>query len=250
MKRIFFLSDLHARPDEPLREMVFRSFLASVVRPGDSLYLLGDIFEFGFVFGGRILPHYELLVAELVKKISSGVEIFFLAGNHDIWMTEYLRSKGLWILSDGQIKVLFSKKIEFFHGLFRESDALSKFASSVMRNPDCVWLYSLLPFRPGFSLALKAANVSRERHAPFLKRFNASNLKPIDSGAQIIISGHHHEPMHFSYGRRDFYVTGDWISDFTYLEMTGSGLKLKAFPMNALLGKQREPLGSKTAQLA
>ncbi len=243
MKRIFFLSDLHARPDEPVRQELFTRFLVRVVRPGDSLYLLGDIFEFGFVFSGRILPHYEPLVQELVNLISCGVEIFFLPGNHDLWMTDYLCGKGFKIVKDGQVKELCARRIQLFHGLLREQDSVSNFASRIMRNPDCVWLYSLLPFKLGFSLALKAAHVSRERHAPFLRRFAASNLKPIDPDAEIVVSGHHHEPLCFFHNDRKFYITGDWIENFSYIEMTENRLELKTFPVNALLGKQGEPLG-------
>ncbi|MEA3311026.1 MAG: UDP-2,3-diacylglucosamine diphosphatase [candidate division WOR-3 bacterium] len=237
MKRVLFASDLHARPDEPEREKIFKHFLNKEALSCDKLYLLGDLFEFGFVFRGRILPAYEPLIEEIAELIRKGVEVFFLAGNHDFWMAEYLRKRGLRIVHDGEVHEVFGRRVQMFHGLLREPDSLSRLAARIMQNPTSVWLYSLLPYRLGFSLALKAAHLSRERHATFPRLLKDSSLKPIDPRTQIIISGHHHEPLRFTYKAGTFYTTGEWFSRFTYLEMTPSGLELKAFRVDTLLCK-------------
>jgi UDP-2,3-diacylglucosamine hydrolase len=237
VKRVLFASDLHARPDEPEREKIFKHFLNKEALSCDKLYLLGDLFEFGFVFRGRILPAYEPLIEEIAELIMKGVEVFFLAGNHDFWMTEYLRKSGLRIVHDGEVHEVFGRRVQMFHGLLREPDSLSRLAARIMQNPTSVWLYSLLPYRLGFSLALKAAHLSRERHTTFPRLLKDSSLKPIDPSTQIIISGHHHEPLRFTYKAGTFYTTGEWFSRFTYLEMTPSRLELKAFRVDTLLCK-------------
>lgn len=229
MKRIIFLSDLHARPDKPERERLFVEFLHREGAKCDALYLLGDIFEFGFVFRGRILAYYEPLLEEILKIKRSGIEIYFLAGNHDLWMSSYLRRKGIRIIHDGEVREIWGRKVTLFHGLLKERDALSRFARRVMFNPDSVWLYSLLPHRLGFRLALKASYLSSKRHLPFSKRHLLSSFKELDPKAEFVISGHHHEPLHFFSKAREFFVTGDWVEDFTYLEMTPDGLDIKTY---------------------
>ena len=237
MKRVLFASDLHARPDKPAREEIFKCFLNKECLSCDRLYLIGDIFEFGFVFRGRVLPAYEPLIEEIAELTRKGIEVFFLAGNHDLWMTEYLRKRGLKIVQEGNVHEVFGRRVQLFHGLLREPDSLSHLAARIMQNPTSVWLYSLLPYRLGFSFALEVAHLSRERHVRFPRVFYSSSLKPIDPGTQIVISGHHHEPLRFTYKARTFYTTGEWFSRFTYLEMTSSGLELKAFGVDTLLCK-------------
>lgn len=237
MKRALFCSDLHARPDEPQREEHFKYFLKKEVVSCDRLYLMGDIFEFGFVFRERVLPGYESLVGELTRLVKNGIEVFFLAGNHDFWMSEYLRKKGFRIVQDGEVYEILGRKVQLFHGLLRQPDALSRFALRIMQNPTSVWLYSLLPCGLGFNLALKAAHLSRERHTTFPGSIKVSRLKRTDPSAEIIISGHHHEPFRFTYKGQDFYCVGDWIRRFAYLEMTPGGLELKTFGVDALLDK-------------
>lgn len=237
MRRVLFASDLHVRPDEPRREETFREFLREEAASCEELYLLGDLFEFGFVFQGRVLPAYEPFIEEIAALIKAGVEVFFLAGNHDFWISEYLRKKGFRIVQDGEVNKILGRRTQLFHGLLREPDSLSRLAASIMQNPTCVWLYSLLPYRLGFSLAIKLAKISRERKVAFLERLSGPNLKPIDPCAEVIISGHHHEPLHFTYKNREFYSLGEWFSRFTYLEMTPSRLELKTFRVDPLLGR-------------
>jgi len=237
VKRVLFASDLHARPDKPEREEIFKCFLKKEALSCDKLYLLGDLFEFGFVFRGRVLPAYEPLIEEIAELTRKGIKVFFLAGNHDLWMAEYLRKRGLRIVHDGEVHEVFGRRVQLFHGLLREPDSLSRLTARIMQNPTSVWLYSLLPYRLGFSLALEAAHLSRERHVRFPSVFYSSSLKPINPSTQIVISGHHHEPLRFAYRNREFYSLGEWFSRFTYLEMTPSGLELKAFRVDALLCK-------------
>jgi len=234
--RVLFACDLHARPDDTGREKIFLDFLRTEGNDCDALYLLGDIFEFGFVFQGKALPEYSPLIEGIADLVRGGIPVFFLGGNHDLWMTGYLYQRGIGILHDGDVINLFGKKTQIFHGILRQADALSRFADRIMKKPDAVWAYSLLPPRLGFTLALKAARISRERHQPFCTRINASSLKPIAPTAEIVITGHHHTPLSFTYEHKTFWCPGDWIRHFTYLEMTSSCLKLKSFCVNTFLG--------------
>lgn len=236
MNRVLFASDLHARPDNPGREKAFLEFLATEAKTCDALYLLGDLFEFGFVFQGGVLPAYKPLIKEITDLRSKGIKVFFLGGNHDFWMIQYLRKRGLEIVHDGDIHEVFGKKIQLFHGILKDQDALSRFASRVMQSPSSVWLYSALPSWLGFNLALKAAFISRQRNRPFPKPLKTSLLKAVNPAVEVVISGHHHEPLRFEYAGRRFYVIGDWTSHFTYIEMTPGSLELKAFRVDTLLG--------------
>ncbi|MBD3285780.1 hypothetical protein GF338_05540 [candidate division WOR-3 bacterium] len=229
MKKILIASDLHARPDESLRTERFILFLRSEASTADRLYLLGDIFEFGFVFRGRILPAYQSLVDAICNLIDKGVKVFFLAGNHDIWMNEYLRIKGLRIITEDDVQMLYGRKVQFFHGILSEQDGLSKLASQIMKNPDAVWLYSRIPSSIGFGLALRLARISRKRNPAFALKFSVNRLKPVAADAEIVVSGHHHYPCEFIYDGVEYYIAGDWINQLTYLEMRQDGVVLRRY---------------------
>jgi UDP-2,3-diacylglucosamine hydrolase len=235
--RYLFVADLHARPDQPGRERIFRFFLESSVNEGDHLFLLGDIFEFGFVFQGRILPYYQNLVDCLAGLRKKGVEVTFLGGNHDVWMGQFFKQINIGVIPDGHKVNIAGYRIQLFHGILREKDSLSRMASRLMKNPDAVWIYSLLPSRIGFGLALKAARASRQRSRMIPQRFQPSLLKSIDSETDIVISAHHHLSACFEYQGKRFILTGDWIKDFTYLEISDKVLELKSFPVDKLFNE-------------
>lgn len=237
MVKVLFASDLHARPDEPARSEYFKYFLNKLDPSYTKVYLLGDIFEFGFVFNGKVLPYYSSLIEEISKLVRSGIEVFFLGGNHDLWIAKYLEHLGVSIVHDGDVHSILGKKVQLFHGILLQPDAFSRFVDRLMKDPDSVWLYSHVPAPLGFKAALIAAGLSRTRHQPFPRRIPVNCLKKISRDADLVITGHHHEHLHFQHDSRDIYITGNWIRDFTYLEMTEKGLELKAFPVNSILSR-------------
>lgn len=237
MNRVIFASDLHARPDKPERERIFEYFLNKINLSCDILYLLGDIFEFGFVFRGKILPYYQRLVDDLAGLKDRGVEVYFLPGNHDLWMAEYLKKRGIGIIQDGEVVGIYGRRAQLFHGMLRLKDALSRFTDKIMRSAFGVHAYAQLPPGIGFNTALRIARASRERHHTFRKRIKGSDLRPVDPRAGIVISGHHHQPLSFTYDNRRYISLGDWIRNFTYLEMTPERLELKSFPVDSFLCK-------------
>jgi len=247
--RVLFASDLHARPDAPERERVFLEFLRTRAVDCDALYLLGDVFEFGFVFNGEVLPQYEELIERIAELAGRGTRVYFLGGNHDLWMSGYLHRRGIRILHDGETRRLFGTTVQFFHGILRQPDPLSQLVAGLLGNPDAVWLYSLVPKRIGFRMALQATGLSRKRRRPFPSRVSASALKPLSPDAEIVITGHHHRPFCFKRKGVTFWSSGNWITDASYLEMTPEGLELKTFSPDALLGEQGESAEGKPGKL-
>src|SRR3546814_1767810 len=79
---ILLLSDLHL-PNEPspLREGFLR-FLDGPARAAEAVYILGDLFEY-WVGDDVGLHDYAAEVAALQTLSSSGVKLYFMAGNRD-----------------------------------------------------------------------------------------------------------------------------------------------------------------------
>ncbi|MGH2708787.1 MAG: UDP-2,3-diacylglucosamine diphosphatase, partial [Actinomycetota bacterium] len=88
METILFLSDVHlgAGPPEMDRAKE-RDVVAFLDRlgSGDTLYLLGDVFDFWFDFRGEPPALYGPLLAALAAAVRRGARISFMGGNHDYW---------------------------------------------------------------------------------------------------------------------------------------------------------------------
>ena len=98
-KDVFFVSDVHlglrtGDPDE--REARFVRFLQAV--PADStkaVCLLGDIWDFWYEYRDVIPRIGARVVAELIRLMNAGVEVYFCPGNHDIWTFSFFESIGI-----------------------------------------------------------------------------------------------------------------------------------------------------------
>src|SRR3546814_15237033 len=100
---ILLLSDLHL-PNEPspLREGFLR-FLDGPARAAEAVYILGDLFEY-WVGDDVGLHDYAAEVAALQTLSSSGVKLYFMAGNRDFLVgSRFASASGTRILKDPQL---------------------------------------------------------------------------------------------------------------------------------------------------
>ena len=88
MAVVYFLSDLHLGAGPPeMDEAKSRDAVVFLdgIGPDDVLYLLGDVFDFWFDFGGDPPALYAPLLAALAAAVRRGTRISFMGGNHDYW---------------------------------------------------------------------------------------------------------------------------------------------------------------------
>ena len=96
---VYFASDVHLglRIGDPAeREARFVAFLKSI--PHDrtrALYLLGDIWDFWFEYRDVVPRCGAKVIAALVELMDAGVEVWFCAGNHDLWTFSFLQELGM-----------------------------------------------------------------------------------------------------------------------------------------------------------
>ena len=94
----YFVSDVHlglqvSDPDE--RESRFVGFLNSLPQETESLYLLGDIWDFWYEYRDVVPKGYVRVFAALQALMDRGVNVYFFQGNHDIWTYSYFESMGM-----------------------------------------------------------------------------------------------------------------------------------------------------------
>lgn len=93
MPGLFFLSDLHLGLQEVQaeeRKLEHLETLFSIIgATGGSLYLLGDILDYWMEYRHVIPKGFTRFFCMLSGLVRSGVEVSWVAGNHDFWLGRY-----------------------------------------------------------------------------------------------------------------------------------------------------------------
>ncbi len=152
----YFVSDIHLGSgtvaEQRRVERLFLDFLTKIEGDAESLYLVGDIFDFWFEYK-RVVPRgFVRVLGRLAELSDKGVKIVMLTGNHDMWVGDYLTNEcGIELYTKPQTFDIAGKSLFVAHGdnmnikgqpvlramnaMFR-SKCLRKIASWLI-HPDC-----------------------------------------------------------------------------------------------------------------
>ncbi len=91
---IYFICDVHlgleAHADEASKEARLLDLLEQVGSDGERLYIVGDLFDFWFEYRHAVTSRGLRVLAALRHLANSGVEVHYVAGNHDFALGPYL----------------------------------------------------------------------------------------------------------------------------------------------------------------
>lgn len=218
MSAHYFVSDAHIGGSSPEAEERLFRFLESLRGKAESLYILGDLFEFWFEYGRAIPKPGFRALAELAELRRTGTRIGYLKGNHDFWFKDFwLRELGA-VAADELDVTLDGKRVFLAHGDTLDRAIVPRVFRILMRSRLDGWLYSLLHPDIGIGLALAVARFSRVKGVkPSLledmARYAGGKLA---SGFDIVIMGHSHLPEFKQLGNGVYLNVGDWMTHFTY----------------------------------
>jgi UDP-2,3-diacylglucosamine hydrolase len=241
----YFVSDVHlgAGPTavDAARERDFVTFIERL-EGGDRLYLLGDIFDFWFDFGGSPPNRYGPILRAIGRATGRGVEVSFMGGNHDHWARTsgrpgYLeRVLGVTLLEDPTRVEIEGSRLLLTHG-----DALGgahgtyAIVRRVLRHRLPTIAFRLVPQRLGYWLGARISRTSRGQHAGEALEAHGARLRAAatrviaDEALDGVIAGHIHHPEQLELGAGRYINLGDWISHRTYAQLTDRDLSLKHF---------------------
>lgn len=97
-----FVSDLHLRAERPDLTERFAAFLADTAVSGvDTLFILGDLFEY-WIGDDDLAEPFNALVCKLLRGLADhGTRIFFIAGNRDFLIGEtFAAAAGISLLGE------------------------------------------------------------------------------------------------------------------------------------------------------
>ena len=238
---IYFFGDNHFSPtpslsnEQKIKKM--EEFILEIENSKGSIFIMGDFFDYYFEYN-RNNPNYFERIFSLLEKIKTkGIEVYFIAGNHDYWIGKKFQSVITKSFLSDQILSEGNKRIYVTHGdgilSWDKGYRLLKF---ILRSKIFRFLYSLLPK----NIALKVANrISYERKDSH--KINNDKLEKIHSeliqysrskwnkGCDIVIMGHYHHSFNFSENQKQLIILDDCCDQqFNYAKYDGNSISIKS----------------------
>lgn len=233
MKPLYFVSDLHlGREGDAERRTRFFRFLARIREQAGALYILGDLFEFGFEYRNGLLEENARIAQELSSLSAAGVKVSLIKGNHDCWLgPRFAQDYGIELHDSPLVTVVEGRKCYLAHGDELDPSLRNQLSRRLFRSRAATLLYSILPRRFGASLAGYLAGISRETGyreelSQILESFAADR---IGEGYDIVVLAHVHLTRLKPIGAGWYLNPGDWLSSSSYGRWDDSGLRLGAF---------------------
>ena len=248
MKKVYFISDLHlgakyfANPREKEERAV--KFLDSIAADAEAVYLLGDILDYWYEYRNVVPRGYIRFFAAVARLTDAGIPVYWMTGNHDVWLFDYLRDEiGVTVLK-GHTRATI-KGAEFFlsHGDdIGYQPPMYRFTRWCFYNRVCQVLYAAIHPRWTYLIAHGWSSNNRTSRTPegTEAAINAAyqHLEEFVDGyskahpeVQHYVSGHLHtaRQKQLDAEGRTLTVLGDWINLNTYATFDGTTVVLHTF---------------------
>ena len=231
----FFLSDLHlgAYPDvEKTSVPMLIRFLDHVASQGGRLFIVGDLLDFWFEYPTVVPRRPFRLLAHLKTMVDSGCDVTYVAGNHDYWMGDFLRSEvGATTVPDVLDVTLDGRRFFISHGdgIATTGQLGYRVLKQILHSRAVSTGFRALHPDVGLRLAAGFSKMSRRRSS---RNSNDPNLKTFvekkaGEGFDYVVLGHLHKPKLFQVAKTSCLVVGDWIDNFTYGRYADGKLSLE-----------------------
>ena len=244
MKKAFFLSDAHlgARYIANKREHEGRlvKFLDSIKEEAAEIYLMGDILDYWYEYKYVVPRGHVRFLGKLADLADSGVKIYWLTGNHDVWLFDYLANEvGLTVLKGNTLKEIMGCRFMLSHGDdVGYQKPTYRFTRWCFYNRVCQWLYASVhprwtyPLATGWSQqnrvsrSIEEENKMKEVCCNRLEEFCRSHMAQHPDVVHYVF-GHIHLARQLKLDEsHTMTILGDWIEQFTYASFDGNKVEL------------------------
>jgi len=244
VSQALFISDLHLSAERPDASQQFFRFLADEARRAQSLYVLGDLFEYWAGDDELTDSHGDPLAAEVASGFKSlsrhGVQIRIMHGNRDFLVNKgFLAASGAEFLDDPTVIQVKGKPAVLMHGdtlCTDDHDYQAWRLASRSADWQREFLAKPLAERHAALGALreKSRRVKATKPAEIMD-VNADAVRDAfrRHGVRRLIHGHTHRPARHEIevdgARCERWVLPDWYGRGGYLALDDVGPRLVSF---------------------
>ena len=231
MRPAFFISDLHLCAERPHITRLFERFIEETATAADSLYILGDLFEYWI---GDDQLDIDALAQNVAHQLSAlaagGTRIFFMHGNRDFLIGKrFKRAARLTIIDDPTLIEIGTSPVLLLHGdtLCTDDVAYQEFRRQVR---SLHWQQAILAKPIAERLALahsirSQSDVEKSMKPEMIMDVNVDTVLQTFAhfNYPVIVHGHTHRParhVHLVDGQNCVrWVLPDWHAAGGYLSL-------------------------------
>lgn len=237
--RTIFLADAHlAAPTDRNYRLLLR-FFRDLEGDTETLFIMGDLFDFWLGFPSNPLPQFDELLAGLQSLVQSGCRLVYFEGNHDFHLGPVFRERlGAEVHTGPAIITVQGRRLFLCHGdQINRSDRGYRLLRLLLHNPLAAVLVNYVP--PSIALRIRARlqHASRAGYQAKLQRWDYREIirtfarTAREQGCDGLVTGHFHLPFCEELDGSPFAILslGDWMEQFTYGEISAGTLSLQTY---------------------
>lgn len=238
--RAIFIADAHlVSPEEPNYRLLLR-FLNELEGNLDTLYVMGDLFDFWLGFPSHPYPQYDAAIDALERLVQSGCRLVYYEGNHDFHLgtvfSERLKAE---IHTGPAIEFIQGKRLYICHGdqinaadrLYRLLRFLlrTRLVAAGVRHFPSKWAEII---REGLQKRSQAGYNAKAARWDYRQILLGFARKQQEQGYDGLVTGHFHLALCENIPGVPFTLLslGDWMEQLTYGEMQDGELRLMTYP--------------------
>ncbi len=227
-----FISDLHLSVDQPKITKLLLSFLQHEAPQCESLYILGDLFEY-WLGDDAVTPEHQTVLTALHQLTKKNTQLYIMHGNRDFLMGHHFETQtGCQLINDPALIDLYGTPTLLMHGdtLCSDDKEYQQFRN-IVRHPQ--WQQDFLDksVDERISIANHYRNESRTQSSKKSEKImdvnDATVTKTMDQyNTRQLIHGHTHRPAIHKSQTEQRIVLGDWSTQGSFLRCDRKGCQL------------------------
>ena len=230
---LYFISDSHIgmeinESEIKRRNKLFQLF-EQIKSSGGTLIIGGDFFDFWFEFSKRPPDIYKDVFKELESLKNSGIDIHYVAGNHDYW--NFGQFESLFLKSFYKEDLLiddFGLKILVTHGDgLLKSDVGYRALKKVLRNRVFIFFFKLLGEKIGYKIGKKVSHTSQgynhfdDNVDEIMYDIGEYSEQKWREGVDVVLVGHYHQKEIIEKDSKLLIFLGDWLKHYSITKFDG-----------------------------
>ncbi len=228
--RCLFISDSHYPKNDAVIDFLLKQY-----EEFDSIFILGDLFEFYYGYRGFFYSHHLKLI-NLLNIVSNKKRVFIFEGNHEYNLEAIKEFINVEVIKKELVIKLDDFLVHLEHGdTIDKNDVGYRMFRAALKNRLTLNLIDKISPRFLYFLSQKASQFSKKRlHSKkyrgtdkALEVFAEDRLK---NGIDVVILAHTHNPTIKKIGSGLYINSGDFFKHFSYVVYDSkSGFSLEFF---------------------
>lgn len=232
----YFISDIHLgyfdRETDKIREDKLLAFLDKIGKDCETLYILGDLFDYWFEYKTVIPKYFYRTLSALRSLREKGINVEYLIGNHDFGHRDFFPKEiGINVYWDDIERTIAGKRFYLSHGDGKSNNDMGyRILKKILRSKFNQWLY--FKIHPDCGIPMASSSSQKSRAYTDKKNFGKTEgmeefaqLK-LNEGFDYVVMGHRHRPIIAELDGGRYINLGDWLSNYTFGTFDGSEFKL------------------------